>query len=259
MHLRPYRNQDADAIAAIKARCDLVDPLALFYRRSSTNPDPDPQQKGDEKRWRTHVKSTRRSLCLEILMPGTVCWVLVLDDEDVEAENNRQNQKHGSSATTNNNETVVGFTIWSRHGSSDMARRWQGHGEKLTTRVKAFVSHLNLSIRYPFDSSIDRHRMAQFVNRLKSGPCPEPSEKERWELEAMYIHPLYQRRGFGGRALQWGVERALQERVRIWVWSTDAGKPLYLKNGFDEVGKVDFGDIIHHSEAVTVSVMVWGM
>jgi hypothetical protein len=142
MHLRPYRNQDANAIAAIKARCDLADPLVLFYRRTSS---PDTQQKDDDKRWRAHVKSTRRSLCLEILMPGNVCWVLVLDDEDVEATNNHQNQqdkKQKHSSRTTNDETVVGFTIWSRYGSSDMARRWQGHGEKLATRNSLSLAFL---------------------------------------------------------------------------------------------------------------------
>lgn len=137
MHIRPYRSQDADAIAAVKARCDLVDPLALFYRRSSNTPDP--QQKDEEKRWRAQVNSTRRSLSVAILSPGTVCWVLVLDDEDVETENNQNQQQHGNGA---NNETVVGFAIWSRHGSSDMARRWQGHGEKLTTRTSPLTFFL---------------------------------------------------------------------------------------------------------------------
>lgn len=101
--------------------------------------------------------------------------------------------------------------------------------------------------------------MLEFVKKLKTGPCPAPSDKERWELEAMYIHPLYQRRGFGGKALEWGVERARQEEVRIWVWSTDAGKGLYLKNAFDEVGRVDFGGMIPNSDGVTVTVMVWGV
>jgi GNAT superfamily N-acetyltransferase len=118
---------------------------------------------------------------------------------------------------------------------------------------------MDLSIKYPFDSSIDRPRMVQFMRHLKTGPSPGPSEKERWELDAMYIHPLYQRRGFGGKALEWGIERAQQEDVRIWVWSTDAGKTLYLKNGFAEVGRVDFGGMIPDSAGVTVSVMVWSI
>lgn len=102
--------------------------------------------------------------------------------------------------------------------------------------------------------------MVQFMSHIKTGPSPDPSEKERWELEAMYIHPLYQRRGFGGKALEWGLERARQEQVRIWVWSTDAGKPLYLKNGFNEVGKVDFGGMVDHNNGgITVTAMVWGI
>lgn len=98
------------------------------------------------------------------------------------------------------------------------------------------------------------------MEHLKTGPCPTPADKERWELEAMYIHPVYQRRGYGTQALEWGVQRALHESVRIWVWSTEAGKPLYLKNGFVEVGRVEFSSMIPGTATgVTVTVLAWGL
>lgn len=138
MHSRPYHARDATTLADIKARCDLADPLALFYRITSNTPDP--QEKEEAKKWHAHVQSTKRSLCVEVYLPGVVCWVLVLDDDDADAPSeflrNRRNRKKNK---RKKDETVVGFTIWRRHGTSDIARRWRGEGEKLTTRMLTFT------------------------------------------------------------------------------------------------------------------------
>lgn len=114
-----------------------------------------------------------------------------------------------------------------------------------------------MTLTYPFDTSLDHAQMAKFYQRIRSSPPSAPSsasssgssatlrlKKERWELEALYIHPQYQRRGYGVEALRWGIEIASQEKVEIWVWSTSAGKRVYLKSGFEIVGRIGFEDLL---------------
>jgi Acetyltransferase (GNAT) family len=118
--------------------------------------------------------------------------------------------------------------------------------------MKALLAYIFMTITYPFDTSINHTHMAKFQQRIRSRSPqhhqhshrrPTPA-KERWELEALYIHPQHQRHGYGSLALQWGIETARKEDVEIWVWSTQAGKRLYLNSGFEIVGRIGFEDLV---------------
>lgn len=112
------------------------------------------------------------------------------------------------------------------------------------------MNYVSMTITYPFDSSINHAHMSQFQHRIRSAPCPFPNgqkltlPRERWELEALYIAPEYQRKGYGMEALTWGVGVARDEKVEVWVWSSDAGKRVYEKAGFEGLGRIGFGDLL---------------
>lgn len=129
MPLRPYKPHDSLALATIKAACDLTDPLALYCRH--LNPElhqqHHPQNKeckstNDEKQWKAHIKSLQRSFELEMLLPGTVCWVVY--DHNQPAVNDGGGK-----------EEVVGFAIWNRHGHSSTAQKWRDNGSRVSTRT----------------------------------------------------------------------------------------------------------------------------
>src|SRR5438067_1371747 len=89
--------------------------------------------------------------------------------------------------------------------------------------LKTFMNYVTMTITYPFDPSINHTHMSNFQHRIRSSPSPFPSgqkltlPKERWELEALYIAPQYQRNGYGMEALNWGIETAKKEGVEVWV------------------------------------------
>lgn len=153
MRIRPYNPTDSLAIATVKAYCDITDPLALYCRR--LNPLPEQQQRqlvGDhethDKQWDAYIKSTRRSLGLELLFPGTVCWVIVLDENDEEQDHDDHRYGHDTamfinSVNGNKRERIVGFAIWNRHGTSRAARKWKAEGSKLSTR-KTFRTKIHV-------------------------------------------------------------------------------------------------------------------
>jgi GNAT superfamily N-acetyltransferase len=137
------------------------------------------------------------------------------------------------------------------------------------------MSYVTMTITYPFDTSIDHTHMSNFRQRIRSAPSPLPNNqkvtlpKERWELEALYIAPEYQRRGYGMEALNWGLETAREEGVEVWVWSSNAGKRVYERAGFEVLGRIGFGDLLSDTnkedgdgggvegEDVAVWVMRW--
>ncbi|EED13884.1 conserved hypothetical protein [Talaromyces stipitatus ATCC 10500] len=251
MPLRPYKPTDSLSLATIKAQCDLTDPLALYCRNLDANQVQLSQSGGDDdKQWKAHIKSLQRSFELEILFPGSVCWVIL--------QHSDQHDEDGS-------EKIVGFAIWNRHGHSSAAQKWKANGQRFSNRLKGILSYTTMTLSYPFDRSINHTNMTKFHHRIHSCPSPLPANhklpRERWELEALYIAPSHQRQGYGIEALSWGINVAKEERVEIWVWSSDSGRRLYEKGGFEVLGRIGFGDLLDNSitqdSEVGVWVMVW--
>jgi GNAT superfamily N-acetyltransferase len=72
----------------------------------------------------------------------------------------------------------------------------------------------------------------------------------------MYIHPRYQRRGYGTQALRWGLDQATRERVPVLAKSTSQGYRLYHQAGFQSIKKLDFGGLFDPGEP-GMHLMVW--
>lgn len=52
------------------------------------------------------------------------------------------------------------------------------------------------------------------------------------DLELLGVHPSYQRRGLASKLLRWGLARADEEGVEVYLSSSPDGRPLYERNGF---------------------------
>ncbi|KAH8703801.1 hypothetical protein BGW36DRAFT_404116 [Talaromyces proteolyticus] len=278
MYIRHHRSDDLYPMAIIMAACDLRDPLAMIYRRSSlnntnnTNTSTNNTNVYDPKRaariWTDHVKSTKRSIELKVLQPGCICQVIVLDPEDHDTATLQDGVT--DPRTTNpkitdprviNTRDVVGFAIFKRCGVSSRALGWQAEGRRLPTRVRSFVVHSSLEVSRSWDSSISISRLAQYIQRLYTAP-PRAAlgiPDERWDIEAIYVLPHHQRRGFGTTLLRWVIDRAVEEGVQMCVWSTEAGRALYLNAGFTEVGTIDFTDMREGNDGGQgmVRIMTW--
>ncbi|KAH7121841.1 acyl-CoA N-acyltransferase [Dactylonectria estremocensis] len=51
-------------------------------------------------------------------------------------------------------------------------------------------------------------------------------------LNILFTHPDYRRRGVADLMLAWGIQRADEMGVEMWLDSTACGVPVYLKHGF---------------------------
>lgn len=54
------------------------------------------------------------------------------------------------------------------------------------------------------------------------------------DLELLGVHPSYQGRGLASKLLKWGLARADEEGVEVYLSSSPDGRFLYEKNGFQE-------------------------
>ena len=59
-------------------------------------------------------------------------------------------------------------------------------------------------------------------------------------LHFLVTLPEHQRRGIGAMHLQWGLQKADEMRLPLYLEASPMGKPLYQKMGFEEVCPIPF-------------------
>ena len=92
---------------------------------------------------------------------------------------------------------------------------------------------------FGLDGSIDRAMMRHWITHAKESFGDIPA---MWRLQVLFVHPAFQRRGVGGRLLQWGKERAREEGIPLGCSSSVMGTGLYTKEGFRRWGTLHVPD-----------------
>ncbi|KAH6683874.1 acyl-CoA N-acyltransferase [Halenospora varia] len=62
--------------------------------------------------------------------------------------------------------------------------------------------------------------------------------KKHWYLEILGTRPEYQGKGAAGRLLRWGIGKADEEGVEVYLEASPDGKPIYEYLGFEEVDRL---------------------
>jgi GNAT superfamily N-acetyltransferase len=60
----------------------------------------------------------------------------------------------------------------------------------------------------------------------------------RIQLQVLATHPDYQRRGFGTRLCNWGIDLAKSKDIYIIVFGSPMGRTLYSSLGFRELAQL---------------------
>jgi len=66
-----------------------------------------------------------------------------------------------------------------------------------------------------------------------------PPETKCMYIGSIIVDPKHQGRGVGTKLIQWGTKKADEEGVFVWVHSSEAGAPRFMKQGFEEVAKLE--------------------
>jgi len=57
------------------------------------------------------------------------------------------------------------------------------------------------------------------------------------DLNIIYTHPDYRRHGVADMIMEWGIHKAKEMDVEMWLDATVYGVPLYKKHGFSVVNE----------------------
>ena len=121
-------------------------------------------------------------------------------------------------------------------------------GEKQLADIKLLIHH-TVRVCYPaiypkevVEFFIRYHSSEQIRSRASSGILIALEEDnailgtgflDGEEMGGVYIHPEYQRKGYGTMIVNFLLDKAVKKGIdKIWLDATPFAKPLYLKSGF---------------------------
>ncbi|KAI9829967.1 MAG: hypothetical protein M1819_005939 [Sarea resinae] len=228
MHIRPCVPDDYSAVATLCSRAFANDDLSNFlHPRLNDYP---------EHFRRSWLRSTRMRY-----VSGQHLYVAETDEKD--------------GVHWTGTPQVVGFASWERDGDSEAARKWRRPDtlaiklERLLLKCEGYYEQV-----IGLDQSISWPNKRLFMS-LVAGEGINFAETvgDSWHLRLLAVDPDIQRCGIGSRLVEWGLEKATQEKVPATLLASKAGENLYRRKGFKAWWWTDSGEMgIRNAPA-----MVW--
>ncbi|CBX91783.1 hypothetical protein LEMA_P044890.1 [Plenodomus lingam JN3] len=214
MHIQPAESKDIAQLASIGAAAFATEaiyghfhPLREFY----------PEDFYDA------IFNTLRRL---MVTPGGVIMV---------AKVSRDELMHGTTSLPKSSpqekKKIVGYLTTVRYGAKESVAVWNPNTkEKQLQRELLDIEAAKSHIRCAAPDVIKEFSEAE---ETLIGDVPE-----RIEAPSLAILPEFQRMGVGKRLMAWALDRANAEQVPIFADASTKGLPLYLKGGFEIIGRV---------------------
>ena len=208
-------------MVSIQIICDRDDPLANYVVKADSM---------------TGYATTCRMQTLHflrqvLLNPGTLAWVVETDSHDkpLKAVSDDPSSPSQTPESTTGGGQVIGWAIWTRHGTSPVAQNWKRANSSLSTQLEALLHSLTTwSINHLSNPIIDRNHTAA-VSHIMRSDFDRAIFAEAWQLEGCYVDPRWRRRGAGTLALEWGMAQARAERVPVVMKASPSGVAFYEK------------------------------
>jgi len=134
----------------------------------------------------------------------------------------------------------VGVAVWHRHGpgSEEICKGRDSLLQQCESFLLSYEQIIsNFLFKNPAANRIRIKLMEDKFKDIEKEMNARPNFTSRWHLNLLATDPEYQRRGIGGKLVQWGIERAQMEGINCALEASTAGKSVYEKYGFKEDGK----------------------
>jgi GNAT superfamily N-acetyltransferase len=151
---------------------------------------------------------------------------------------------HGTAAADTVDGKLIGLAIFCRV-SDDQSKLYQrqiGYLQWIEAQAASLETYVATWVKYLQDRksvSEQLRKIGILGATLSAGKQTALMDKgihDFIDLSILTIHPSYQGKGVGKKLLEVVFEHARREDVPVWLESTPAGYPVYIKVGFKETG-----------------------
>ncbi|KAL2783854.1 hypothetical protein BJX66DRAFT_110874 [Aspergillus keveii] len=152
-------------------------------------------------------------------------------------------------------ENTKNFKVLNEKGEIIAGSRWsiQKEEEEVTIsveeavnkRIKSEITEMRHELArnlYTIFAQGKRDVLGFYVDSDTPTTSEPNSEKKkvlkfppRIELDVLYVHPNYQRRGIASDLLKWGFEKSEELGLPLYLEATAEGRPVYERYGFETV------------------------
>lgn len=170
----------------------------------------------------------------------------------------------------NDDGEVVGYAMWERLGNDAIAQKVKAERDGILLRKLPpppfSLYYVTLSMKSQIANCSTLLGLERFLvnvtDRINAVIAPDPSadpvaanklriasntleklhwdtaeRKIRWHLHWLGVDPAQQRKGIGRHLVQWGLDRAIEDKVWAGIESSAVGEKLYSSMGFKVIGE----------------------
>ncbi|KNG84920.1 acetyltransferase, GNAT family [Aspergillus nomiae NRRL 13137] len=136
-----------------------------------------------------------------------------------------------------NEPSIVGFALWSLPAPE-------------TTTGAEIEEELEDGLSPPWPESCDGAFCERFFGRNHERQVEVMGDKRYYYVDVLGTHPAARRRGVATMLINWGLERAKEEGLEVYLSATQDGRFVYEKLGFEARSTVEVDGYVQDS-------MVW--
>lgn len=220
MHIRPFKYDDIPALVTMTIECDVTDPLANYLLKDI------------DKYPTSHRRGIYHFVRSKITGSGCdITYVLESDPEDYETA--------PDSWTRQSEREIIGVATWQRHGTSEVARKWQRIARG---SIVDQVNRILVAVEDSYNSFFPSLNPCFSIPNLQAVESLENKEwdpevfDEYWSLHFPQVFPAWQRRGLARKLMNVVLDIAQDEVVPVVVSSSPLGSLAYQGVGFQSIG-----------------------
>ncbi|OGM50915.1 acetyltransferase [Aspergillus bombycis] len=131
-----------------------------------------------------------------------------------------------------NEPAIVGFALWSLPAPASDADPTTG---------AEIEEELEDGFSPPWPESCDEDFCERFFGKNHERQVAVMGDKRYYYVDILGTHPAARRRGVATMLMNWGLERAKEESLEVYLSATQAGRLVYEKLGFEvrSTGELD--------------------
>lgn len=243
MHIRPLEQRDIPYLSIVASAFSNDELFTVIHPRRYDHPEDFRNHLAHNLKVRSHTPGMHAFVCVSDWRDAT--WLpAALASSEAETIFGRLGAE-GHRADNPTGEILLGYAVWTRMGPANdpTVRAWGAANTGLSARLDSTLLEWESWYvdRFRVDRSVDLALRHGFRTAVAFADSPAKMREEGsgcpgyWQLKVLAASPMARRRGVGSALMRWGMQRAEDEGVPVFLHASTVGEKLYRHLGFKVV------------------------